>query len=57
MYDNEYSSQLPELGRFLGELGLVLQNSAKFGMADGGLLEKIASAADLLKPGERKIGF
>ena len=34
MYDNEYSSQLPELGEFLGELGLVLQNATKFGMTD-----------------------
>lgn len=34
MYDNEYRSQLPELGVFLDELGLVLQNAAKFGMPD-----------------------
>ena len=34
MDDNEYSSQLPELGEFLGELGLVLQNATKFGMTD-----------------------
>ena len=34
MYDNEYSSQLPELGRFLDELGLVLQNATKFAMTD-----------------------
>lgn len=34
MYDNEYRSQLPELGRFLDELDLVLQNATKFGMTD-----------------------
>ncbi|MBR2547165.1 MAG: hypothetical protein IKF07_03100 [Eubacterium sp.] len=34
MYDNEYRSQLKELGVFLDELGLVLQNASKFGMTD-----------------------
>lgn len=34
MYDNEYRSQLPELGVFLDELALVLQNATKFGMTD-----------------------
>ncbi len=34
MYENEYRSQLPELGEFLNELELVLQNATKFGMTD-----------------------
>ncbi|MBQ3281875.1 MAG: hypothetical protein IJH41_05675 [Eubacterium sp.] len=34
MYENEYRSQLPELGTFLDELGLVLENATKFGMPD-----------------------
>lgn len=34
MYENEYRSQLPELGVFLDELGLVLQNATKFAMTD-----------------------
>lgn len=34
MYENDYKSQLPELGVFLDELELVLQNATKFGMPD-----------------------
>ena len=34
MYENEYRSQLPELGEFLDELELVLVNANKFGMPD-----------------------
>ena len=34
MYENEYRSQLPELGEFLDELELVIVNATKFGMPD-----------------------
>ena len=34
MYENEYRSQLPELGEVLNELELVLQNATKCGMTD-----------------------
>ena len=34
MYENEYRSQLPELGEFMDELDLVIVNAFKFGMPD-----------------------